>query len=790
MNPFGSLGRARGRRVFGLTVVVSLLAAALPLLGSGVGPARALPPSATPTPAGYWLVAADGGVFPAGGAPFFGSTGAIRLNRPIVGMAATPSGAGYWLVASDGGIFSFGDAGFFGSTGAIRLNRPIVGMAATPSGAGYWLVASDGGIFSFGDAGFFGSTGAIRLNRPIVGMAATPSGAGYWLVASDGGIFSFGDAGFFGSTGAIRLNRPIVGMAATPTGTGYWLMASDGGLFAYGDARFFGSAAASGTDRPGDGFVALVPTSDNAGYWQAHATGLVLPFGTASRFADLPQLGSPIVGALPFRRTGSAPVGVGPPGSTPGTDVVSPAVTKGRPNILFILLDDLRDEGIMDVAEVLPKTKQWLQAGGTTFTQAYTTTPLCCPERATIWSGRYGHNHGVFDNHLGGTLDRDWIIPRYLHDAGYTTGLVGKFITDWHYRYEPPHFDSYAAFQGDYTDQPFWVKNPGEATYHTEIAAYSTDFIADKATGFVDAFEADDDRPWFMQVSPHAPHDIKPEGTATSGCNLNDLYTWPDRHDNVAVAPWTPTPAVDVEGSPTEKADKVPYLRSQRYSRDCSAVIHEGQLRTLLAADDMVDTVMQKLQATGELDNTMVIFTTDNGYSWGERGVTSKGLPYTEHVKAPFLVRWDGVFPAGATDDRLVGGEDFLPTYLQAAQYSPPEVRYPLDGRSFLPGQPGKAVKLLEFGPLDRPSPPRYEGHHGIPTWASLRTAGWQYIEYYGADNTTVEWQEYYDLTQDPWELDNLVVTDPARVPGLADLSAELRRIRTCVGTTGTAACP
>jgi hypothetical protein len=119
----------------------------------------------------------------------------------------------YRLVASDGGVFSFGDAGFFGSTGAIRLNRPIVGMAASPSGNGYWLVASDGGVFSFGDAGFFGSTGAIRLNRPIVGMAASPSGNGYWLVASDGGVFSFGDAGFEGSTASVALASPVVGMS-------------------------------------------------------------------------------------------------------------------------------------------------------------------------------------------------------------------------------------------------------------------------------------------------------------------------------------------------------------------------------------------------------------------------------------------------------------------------------------------------------------------------------------------------------------------------------------------------
>jgi len=126
-----------------------------------------------------------------------------------------PAG-GYRLVASDGGIFSFGDAAFYGSTGAMALNKPIVGMAATPDGKGYWLVASDGGIFSFGDAAFYGSTGAMALNKPIVGMAATTDGHGYWLVGSDGGIFSFGDAAFFGSTGGMNLNEPIVGVSPTP----------------------------------------------------------------------------------------------------------------------------------------------------------------------------------------------------------------------------------------------------------------------------------------------------------------------------------------------------------------------------------------------------------------------------------------------------------------------------------------------------------------------------------------------------------------------------------------------
>ena len=212
--------------------------------------------------AGYWIVAADGGIFNYGNAPFYGSAGAIPLNKPIVGMAATPDGGGYWLVASDGGIFSYGDATFYGSTGSIHLNQPIVGMAATPSGHGYWLVASDGGIFSYGDAQFYGSTGSIHLNQPVVGMAAGPGGNGYWLVASDGGIFSYGSASFFGSTGGIKLNAPIVGMAATTTG--YWLAAKDGGIFNFGTAPFLGSMGGQSNPNP---IRAIAVTPSGQGYW-------------------------------------------------------------------------------------------------------------------------------------------------------------------------------------------------------------------------------------------------------------------------------------------------------------------------------------------------------------------------------------------------------------------------------------------------------------------------------------------------------------------------------------------
>jgi hypothetical protein len=139
---------------------------------------------------------------------------------------------GYWLAAADGGVFTFGNAGFHGSLGDVRLNAPVVGVASTPDGGGYWLVAADGGVFSFGDASFHGSLGDVRLNAPVVGMASTPDGGGYWLVAADGGVFSFGDAAFFGSLGATPpgSRTPVVAMAAGNAGHGYWVTTTDKAL--------------------------------------------------------------------------------------------------------------------------------------------------------------------------------------------------------------------------------------------------------------------------------------------------------------------------------------------------------------------------------------------------------------------------------------------------------------------------------------------------------------------------------------------------------------------------------
>ncbi len=242
---------------------------------------------------GYWLVARDGGIFSFGSAQFYGSTGAIHLNQPIVGMAATPDGHGYWLVARDGGIFTFGDAQYHGSVPQILPGLTgIVGMVADPATGGYWIINSDGTIFNFdapqdGTLPFFGihvhnivggaattdgkglylvgsdghvytmlgtatnqgSLVGVHLNAPIISMSIDPATGGYWLLGADGGVFSF-NAPFFGSTGNLHLNKPVVGMTSTADGGGYWFVASDGGIFSFGDAVFEGSTGSLTLNQP------------------------------------------------------------------------------------------------------------------------------------------------------------------------------------------------------------------------------------------------------------------------------------------------------------------------------------------------------------------------------------------------------------------------------------------------------------------------------------------------------------------------------------------------------------
>jgi hypothetical protein len=204
----------------------------------------------TPLKKGYWVLDAAGHVSAFGDAPALAKPDLSRLvpGEAAASLSATPSGRGYWLFTTRGRVIPFGNAHFLGDMAGLSLNRPVLDAIPTASGAGYSMVAADGGIFSFGDARFFGSMGAQRLNAPVRALVPTADRAGYWLVAADGGIFSFGDATFQGSLAESRLNAPVTGMVRY--GNGYLIATQDGGIFDFADRPFVGSLGANPPARP------------------------------------------------------------------------------------------------------------------------------------------------------------------------------------------------------------------------------------------------------------------------------------------------------------------------------------------------------------------------------------------------------------------------------------------------------------------------------------------------------------------------------------------------------------
>ncbi len=253
----------------------------------------ALPPPPVTSPSttshGYWLVGSDGGIFAFGSARFYGSIGAMHIQRPVVSIVATPDKGGYWLGASDGGIFAFGDAGFHGSIPGLglhpagsglpdSLDAPIVGLVPSADGGGYFMVASDGGVFAFGDARFAGSCPGIGgCSGAAVAVMPDSSGNGYWVVTQTGHVYSFGDARYYGAPGPQGV--PVTSAVRTPDGRGYWILFSNGAIASYGDAINYASSL--GQKDALDPATTIFTTSDGVGYWVAAADGAVASYGAA-----------------------------------------------------------------------------------------------------------------------------------------------------------------------------------------------------------------------------------------------------------------------------------------------------------------------------------------------------------------------------------------------------------------------------------------------------------------------------------------------------------------------------
>lgn len=427
-----------------------------------------------------------------------------------------------------------------------------------------------------------------------------------------------------------------------------------------------------------------------------------------------------------------------------------PTPAPERPNVLVVVTDDMRPDGL----DAMPFTVRWLIEGGRTYTNAYATTPLCCPSRASIFTGQYAHNHGVLKNRDSHDLDTERTIMAYLQDqTDYRTALVGKYLNSWAVEEDPPHFDKWASYSGRYYGKPFNVNGTPTPTND-----YSTYHMAKRSTEFLRAFERDDEDPWFLYVAtvaPHSPFTIAPQHKAEPV---------PILRRNIGPAP-----------SLTERdlSDK-PDLPSRPFSLERTRQLRKKQWRTLLSVDDMMRKLRGALARLDEEEDTLVIFTSDQGILQGEHGLFAKRLPYTESIQVPLLVRWPGKVEQSA-DDRLVANVDIAPTIMELTGITPDE---PVDGVSLLSDQARSELFIEQLE----------NWRVGLADWRSIRTREAQYIEYYGRGGRLID-REYYDLIADPYQLRNLLGdADPSNDPDVAELSAQIERLESCEGADCVAA--
>jgi N-acetylglucosamine-6-sulfatase len=414
------------------------------------------------------------------------------------------------------------------------------------------------------------------------------------------------------------------------------------------------------------------------------------------------------------------------------------------PDIVLILTDDQR----FDTLWSMPTVESELVGKGIEFTNGYVSNPVCCPSRSSILTGEYSHSTGVYTNHpsqpYGGFPafhDRS-TVATWLHDGGYRTALIGKYLNGYTGSYIPPGWDRWFVTWdgGGYYD--YSANSNGAVTsFGSASTAYSTDVLADRATDFITSTKLT--QPLFLYFAPHAPH--APATPAHSDAHaFSDLGSWRPASYNEA-----------------DVSDKPSYIRAERpLSGSVAASVDRfrlDQYRSLLATDRAVASILDALTASGRLSNTLIVFMSDNGMLWGEHRWHNKLVPYEESIKVPFVIRDDALIASSRSDERLVLNIDLAPTFAQLAGVDAPNV----EGRSLLPLLAStrgswRTDFLMEHVRMDP---------GGVPTYCGVHTPTAVYVDYVTGE------EELYDLARDPFELTNVVGS-----PAYRDLLRSLRR--------------
>jgi len=481
------------------------------------------------------------------------------------------------------------------------------------------------------------------------------------------------------------------------------------------------------------------------------------------------------------------------------------AAAAARPSIVLVLTDDQE----VGLADHMPNLQALVARQGATFTRAYYNDPLCSPSRATMLTGRYAQNTGVTTNHHrlfyeSGGPSRTIAVA--LHDAGYRTGLVGKYLNGFPdpapTGYVPPGWDYWAVHLAPSVAVYNYEmdENGTVVGYGSAADDYAQDVYTRKALGFIDRAAADG-VPFFLEVAVEAPHvpsvpaprhaDLFPDLRAPRPPSFEE----PDIGDKPAfvrelgigepsllgrAAQYVAGLAGGVVARHPALGALVPRPLVARTRAITKAAPDTGgideryrsRVRSLQAVDEMVGSIVARLRGSGRLDDSYVVFASDNGWLYGEHRLKGKGLPYEEAVRMPLYVRGPGVAP-GAVLDHLVGNADLAPTFAEWAGVPPPAGS---DGRSFAPllrpGAPGAEAWRQAY-------PLRFDSEEGVdvehwPTWRGVRTRRYTYAEYATGE------RELYDDAADPYQLRNLAGTADAGL--LARLSALTGALAACEG--------
>jgi len=465
-----------------------------------------------------------------------------------------------------------------------------------------------------------------------------------------------------------------------------------------------------------------------------------------------------------------------------------------QPNILFILTDDMDVELMAD----MPNLQKLLVQQGVTLDQFFVNVPQCCPSRSTILLGQYSQNTGIYRNggEQGGFktffrkgLETDTIAVG-LNLAGYRTVLMGKYLNGYpsdskKRTYIPPGWDEwYVPISGNpYSNLQYKLNENGEIVhYHQEPEDYLTDVLAAKAADFIRQSAAEK-QPFFVYLSTYAPHGPASPAARHAGMFLDRSAPRPPSFDEADVS------------------DKPLYIRNQPPLSDglIRGIDHFyiGRLQMIQSVDEMIAQLVDTLVDTGTLDNTYIVFTSDNGFHLGQHRLEAGKLaPYEEDIRVPFVVRGPGL-PVGENRSQITGNVDLAATFAEMGGLEPGET---CDGRSLLPVLRGDELTKWRDGYLvtywagrvssveataqaDRTLEPTdsvlvngsEEADPKIPAFNALRTDQYIYVEYQTGE------KELYNLANDPYQLENLASSaDPILLDAMDDW---LQKLTSCKGS-------